>query len=78
MVLMILDVCSLALEISCMEPVRRCMDSPASVMVRLASFIRVSVWLALSELRRVIEAISSRDEEVSSSEAACSEAPSAS
>ena len=41
----------------------------------VVSPMRASAWWALSALVRVIEAISSREAEVSSNEAACSEAP---
>ena len=43
-----------------------------------ASLVRVSACLALAALLWVMEAISSRDADVSSRAAACSEAPSAS
>ncbi len=77
MVLMIFEVSSLALEISSMEPVSIPIDSLASITTWLASFIKLSACPAFSAFFFVIAAISSIDEEVSSIDAACSDAPSA-
>ncbi len=77
MVLMILEVSSLALEMSFMDTVSRSMESLAVATTWLASFISPSAVPAFSALFLVMEAISSMDEEVSSMDAACSEAPSA-
>ncbi len=60
-----------------METVSRFMESLAVATTWLASFINPSAVLAFSALFLVMEAISSMEEEVSSMEAACSEAPSA-
>ena len=60
-----------------MEVVSSDMVSLASPTTWLASFIRLSAWLALSAFCFVMDAISSNDDEVSSRDAACSEEPSA-
>ena len=78
MVLTIFWVSWLAEEISSMAPARLSMDSLARTTTAPASFIRPSAWAAFSAFWRVMDAISSRDEDVSSMDAACSEEPSAS
>ncbi len=77
MVLMILDVSSLALEMACMDAVSCCMDVLASTTTVLVSVMRWLACRAWSAFCCVMEANSSREAEVSSMEAACSEAPSA-
>ena len=77
MVLIILEVSSLALEISSMDCVNSTMESLAFTTTWLASFMRLSAWLALSAFCLVMEDISSKDDEVSSMDAACSDDPSA-
>ena len=78
MVLMIFAVSSLAVEISRMDPVKSSMDLLASSTTCLVSFIRELAWWALSAFCRVMAAISSKEEVVSCSAAACWEAPLAS
>ncbi len=77
-VLMILEVSSLAFEISSMDWVSSVMEPLARSTICFDSFMRLSAVDALSAFCLVIDDISSSDEEVSSIEAACSEAPSAS
>ncbi len=77
MVLIILEVSSLACDISPMEVVSSDMESLALTTAWPASFIRLSACWALSAFCLVMDDISSREEEVSSIAEACSAAPSA-
>ena len=76
-VLTIFWVCSLAADISDMDSVSLFMESSAVSMESRASAIMESACFALSAFCLVSDAISSREEDVSSNVAACSEAPSA-
>ena len=78
MVLIILDVSALALEMSAIDSVSRDMDWFAFATTCLVSAMRAFAWIAWSAFCRVIEDISSSEEEVSSMDAACCDAPSAS
>jgi len=76
-VLMILEVSSLAREISPIDVISFSMDWPALATVSFVTPIMEFAWSALLAFCLVMDDISSREEDVSSMEAACSEAPSA-
>ena len=75
MVLTILDVSWLAADISSIEEVRLPMSVFAFLTTWLVSRMRLSACIAFCAFCRVIDDISSREEDVSSIEAACSDDP---
>lgn len=77
MVLIILAVSLLAAAISCMALVKSVIEPLAWRTSLATSCIKALAWLALFTFCLVMEDISSMEEEVSSKEAACSEAASA-
>ena len=76
-VLMIFPVSSLVLVISAIAPAISFICRSTFSTISFVSCIIALAWLALSAFCFVIEAISSREEEVSSRDDACSDAPSA-